>query len=400
MLGVGATTLISHAVGRKDHPHALGVFEQGVLLAALVGAAFAAVAMPLRAGYSRALGADAATAAQAAAYLAWFVPALALQFPMVVMASALRGTGNFRTGMLVQTATVIVNIVLAPLLIFGWLGLPALGVAGASLATGIAILLGTAWLLTFFAAKDSYLRFRTAGWRPEPRLWGAMLKIGLPAGAEFVLVGVYLVLVYALSRRFGAAAQAGFGIGMRIMQAGFMPVVALGFAVAPVAGQNVGARRPDRVRETFRSAVTLAAAAMLVFTLLCNVAPAAMIGLFSRDHEVIAVGNEYLRILSWNFVAAGVAFVASSMFQALGNTWPSLLSSVARVIAIVLPALALSRLPGFQLRWIWYLAVAGVTLQAMVSLLLLRREMRLKLDAPHAFAAAEAAAPAETPSAS
>ena len=86
-----------------------------------------------------------------------------------------------------------------------------------------------------------------------------MLGIGLPAGAEFALLAVYLFIVYMVSRPFGSAAQAGFGIGMRIVQAGFMPVVALGFAVAPVAGQNFGARQPERVRATFRSAALMAA---------------------------------------------------------------------------------------------------------------------------------------------
>src|SRR5207249_6513672 len=126
-----------------------------------------------------------------------------------------------------------------------------------------------------------------------------MLGIGLPAGAEFALMAVYLFVVYTVARPFGAEAQAGFGIGQRIIQAGFMPVVALGFAVAPVAGQNFGARFPDRVRETFRSAVGLGVSVMVVFALLCHVAPAAMVRVFSSDPQVVTVGDEYLRIASW-----------------------------------------------------------------------------------------------------
>ncbi len=208
---------------------------------------------------------------------------------------------------------------------------------------------------------------------------GAMLKIGLPAGAEFALMAVYLFVIYAISRPFGAAAQAGFGIGMRVMQAGFMPVVAPGFSVAPVAGQNFGARHHHRVREVFRSAVLMAIALMALFALLCHIAPAAMIGLFSHDPQVIAVGTEYLRIVSWNFVASGVVFVASSMFQALGNTIPSLLSSFVRILILVVPTLVLSRQPGFQLRWVWFLSIAAVTVQVALSLLLLRREFSRKL---------------------
>ena len=106
-------------------------------------------------------------------------------------------------------------------------------------------------------------------------MWGRMLKIGLPAGVEFAFIAVYLFIVYTVSRPFGAAAQAGFGIGQRIIQAGFMPVVALGFAVAPVAGQNFGARKADRVRETFqRASADGWRAFMLLFTIVCQIVPA------------------------------------------------------------------------------------------------------------------------------
>ena len=222
--------------------------------------------MALRTEYAQRLSADAATAALAGDYLRWFIPAMALQFGLVAMGAALRGTGNFKPGMVVQTATVVLNIVLAPILIFGWgTGLP-LGVAGAALATFIAVAVGVGWLALYFAPRDAYLKFHVhrAGHRAS-RLWKDMLKIGLPAGAEFALMAVYLVIVYVVSRPFGAAAQAGFGIGMRIMQACFLPVVALGFAVAPVAGQNFGARQAARVRATFYTAAGMAAAGMLVF---------------------------------------------------------------------------------------------------------------------------------------
>ena len=379
MLGVGATTLVSHAVGQKDRDRALRVFNQSQVLSILAGVVFLAAAMAARQPYARAMSADAGTAALAGDYLLWYIPASALQFAMVAMASALRGTGNFKPGMIVQTATVLINIVLAPILIFGWGPLPSLGVAGAAIATLVAVAVGTVWLLRYFLPTDAYLRFVPSEWRPRLDLWGAMLRIGLPAGAEFALMAVYLVIVYAISRPFGAAAQAGFGIGMRVLQAGFMPVVALGFAVAPVAGQNFGAGRHDRVRETFRAAATMAVALMIVFAILCHIAPAAMIGVFSRDPMVIAVGDEYLRIISWNFVASGVVFVASSTFQAIGNTIPSLVASFVRILLVALPAIALSRMVGFQLRWIWYLSVTAIAIQMVLSLWLLRREFALRL---------------------
>jgi MATE family, multidrug efflux pump len=242
------------------------------------------------------------------------------------------------------------------------------------------VIVGVVWLAAYFLRKGAYLRFVASDWIPDRALWRRLLAIGLPAGAEFALMGVYLVIVYTISKPFGAAAQAGFGIGMRIMQAGFMPVVALAFAVAPVAGQNFAAHKAARVRETFTAALRMAVGVMLAFAVLCHIAPGAMIGFFNRDPEVVAVGDEYLRILSWNFVPAAVVFVASSMFQAIGNTIPPLVSSIVRLLIVVIPASALARLPGFQLRWIWYLAVGAACVQMVLNLLLLQRELRRRLD--------------------
>jgi MATE family, multidrug efflux pump len=382
MLGVGTTALVSHAVGRKDQDRALLVFNQSLVLSTLVGVIFLALSLLLLRAYTSTLGADSLTAELAREYLLWYLPAMSLQYLMAAMGAALRGSGNFKPGMVVQTASVIINMVLAPFLIFGWMTGIALGVGGAALSSFIAVFIGTIWLATYFLKTSTYLHFTPTRWQLQFPLWGQMLKIGLPAGAEFGLMAVYLFIVYIVSRPFGAAAQAGFGIGLRIIQSGFMPVVALGFAVAPVAGQNVGARLPDRVKKTFLNAASLAVATMVIWGLVCHFAAAPMVGFFSSDPQVVAVGSEYLRIMAWTFVASGVIFVSSSMFQALGNTIPSLAASFARIVLVAVPAILLARTSGFELRWIWYLSVASVVFQLITVLLLLRREFRLRLPSP------------------
>ena len=387
MLGVGTTTLVAHATGRRDKRQANVIFNQAQVLSTCVGVLFLVLGMAVRAPYADALSADTTTRALAADYLLWFTPALALQFGLIAMGAALRGTGNFRPGMIVQTATVILNIVLAPVLIFGWGTGVALGVAGAALSTLVAVAVGVVWMTFYFAPADSYLKFTLGDWKPRFTLWGDMLKIGLPSGAEFALMAVYLMLVYVISRPFGAAAQAGFGIGMRILQACFLPVVALGFAVAPVAGQNFGARQASRVRETFRTAAVLAGGAMLVLAGVTWLAAGVMMRIFSSDPQVIVVGEEYLHIVAFNFVASGVIFVSSSMFQAMGNTMPSLITSAALIAIVAVPVLLLAPVPGFTLRWVWYISVAAVLVQLTMNLVLLRREFRLRLNFERAAAA-------------
>jgi putative MATE family efflux protein len=392
-LGVGATALVAQALGRKQRDHAELVFNQAFVLSTLTGLAFGVVAFAGRRAYSGWLAADATTAELGVQYLTWFVPALVLQFPLVALGAALRGMGDMKIPTAIQVATVLLNVVLAPTLIFGWLGGRPLGVMGAALASFVAIAVGCLAFVAYFRRAESPFRFRPSDWRPQPRLWGALLKIGLPAGGEFALLSFYMVLIYDISRRFGASAQAGFGIGLRVMQSLFLPVVAIAFATAPVVGQNFGARLGARVREAFRAAAQICAAVMVVLTVLCHIAPDALVRVFSNDEAVVAFGSEYLRIVSWNFVASGLVFVSSSVFQGLGNTLPAIASSALRLLLFALPAYMLSQRPGFEMRHVWYLSVATVTLQVLINLWLLERELRAKL----AFAVLPGPAPLPSP---
>jgi Na+-driven multidrug efflux pump len=104
-----------------------------------------------------------------------------------------------------------------------------------------------------------------------------------------------------------------------------------------------------------------------------------MVRFFSADPQVVAVGEEYLRIIAWTFVGSGLVFVTSSMFQALGNTVPPLAASFGRMLLTAVPAIMVSRMPGFELRWIWYLSAGTIAFQVAAVLLLLQRELRLRL---------------------
>jgi len=391
MLGVGTTTLISHAVGRKEQAGANLIFNQSVLLAALCGAVTLAAGFLVSGFFVRAITADEPSGAAGAAYLYAYTPGLALQFALVALGSALRGTGIVKPTMTVQMLSVILNAILAPVLIAGWGTGHAFGAAGAGLASSIAVAFGVALLWGYFARLEHYVRFDRALWRPDRGVIRRILNVGLPAGGEFFVMFIILGVIYWVIRGFGPAAQAGFGIGGRVMQALFLPAMAVAFAVSPVAGQNFGARRYDRVREAFRQAALMSCVLMAVLTVLCQWRPELLIVGFNREPDVVAVGATYLRVISWNFIAMGIVFTCSGMFQALGNTWPSLLSSGSRLLTFALPAVWLSSRPGFTLMQVWYLSVATVALQALTSLWLLRREFRRRLAGPQTGTPATAA---------
>ena len=395
VLGVGAVALIAQAVGRRDQADANLVFNQSVLFAVACALATLLGGYALARSYVGSIAADAETQAAGVTYLYWFLPGLALGFAQVVMGSALRGTGIVKPTMAIQALTVLLNTLLAPVLIAGWGTGYAMGVAGAGLASSISIAIGIVLLAAYFVKLEKYVGFDAKLWRPQLHVWKRMLDVGLPAGGEFALMFIYMGVIYWVISDFGAAAQAGFGIGSRIMQSIFMPAMAIAFAAGPIAGQNFGARQGSRVRETFAKALLLNTVVMVLVTVFLQWRPEALVGFFTAEAEAQAVGATFLRIISWTFVAQGIVFTCSGVFQGLGNTIPAMLSSGIRLAVFVPLAVWLAAQPEFQLDEVWWLSVSTVWLQATVSYLLMRQQFKRRLvDEPRP--ATVVVAPAES----
>jgi Na+-driven multidrug efflux pump len=254
-----------------------------------------------------------------------------------------------------------------------------LGVAGAGLASSIAVAIAVAMMWIYFHRYEHYVAINSALWRPQLAQWKRILSIGLPAGGEFAIIFVNMAVIYYALRHFGAAAQAGFGIGSRLLGVIHMPGISIALAAGAIAGQNFGAGNSERVRRTFKTVLLLVTAVMIGFTMIAQWQPEFLLGGFTEDAETIAVGALFLRMVSLNNVAQGVNFVCSSMFQGLGNTRPVLLSSGARLVTYALPLIWLSAMPAFRIEYAWYLSIATTTLQALLSLWLLRLEFRKRL---------------------
>lgn len=388
VLGVSAVALISQAVGRKDQGHANLVFNQAFLLSCFCAAITLLGGYLLAESYLAGITADQDALEDGLQFMRWFLPGMALQFAMMAMASSLRATGIVKPTMVVQVVTVLLNTALAPILIAGWGPGPALGVMGAGLASSLSITVGVIMLTVYFFKYEKYVSFQPVLWRPRLDIWRRMLDIGLPAGGEMLILFVYFSLVYWLIQDFGAAAQAGFSIGGRIMQSIFMPTMAIAFAVGPIIGQNFGAGQNTRVRDTFNKGILLSSGVMLVTTILMQWRPELLVAFFTAEEEVIVVGAQFLQLISLNFIAQGIVFTCSGVFQGLGNTRPALLSSLVRIIVFVPTAVFLKSLSDFTIEQVWYVSILSVTIQGLVSYLLVRREFRLKLGADVTLAAA------------
>ncbi len=380
IIGVGAVALMSQAVGAKDHGQATLVFNQSMMLASVFAVFTFVGGYTMGAVYLKGVAADQSTYAEGLSYLYWFIPCMAGQFAIVTMSSALRATGVVKPTMVVQLLTVVINILLAPILIAGWGAGYPMGVAGAGLASTLSVVAGIALLWWYFNRREKYLDVNFAQWRFNLGISRKVMAIGFPAGGEFALLFVYFAIIYWAIQGFGASAQAGFGLGSRILQAMFLPALAIAFAIPAVVGQIFGAGLADRVRSTFRRGALITTVIMAAVTVMCQLKPELFIAPFSTDPEVISVGSTFLRIISFNFVFSGLIFVYSGMFQGFGNTWPSIIGTASRLVTFALPLIYLSKRPDFEIQYIWYLSVATVALQCLLTYFLLRREFILRIN--------------------
>ena len=378
IINAGTMSLLSQAVGRKDRGGSNLIFNQSFALALAVALGILVLGCPLSRLYMNAVSADQATADAGMTYLTRFLPGLSLQFVLTAMGASLRATGLVKPTMIVQAASLSLNVILAPILIAGWLTGYPLGIAGAGYASSIAVTFGVLLMLAYFLRLETYVRYIVSEWRPRLDVWRRLLVIGLPASGELAFLFIYTTVIFAVIRNFGDVAQAGFGIGNRLTQAIFLPGMAIAFAAGPIAGQNFGAGEGARVRATLRASIVCCSVVMLPLTLLCQLRPDWLVHVFTQDPRVVEQGTLFLRIISWNFVATGITYSCSALFQGLGNTWPSLLSTGSRLVTFCVPALWMSTWPHFRIEDVWYLSVVTVTLQAGTSLYLVLREFRRK----------------------
>lgn len=376
VLSVGTVALVSAAAGRQDRAEVRRLFNQSFAMAVLTAAMFLVGMSFARVPFADALAGDADTARLTAKVLIWYLPAMAMMFPMMTLAAALRSVGDVRSAARVQIGSVLLNILLSPILIFGWGTGWALGAPGAGLASLLAVSIGCAALVSRVAFQLKHFQPGATTWKPEAATWARIARIGLPAGAEFGMMAVYFAFAMAVLQPFGSEAQAAFGIGMRWMQLGVMGGLALSFAAAAVAGQNFGAGRGDRVRETVRQAATIG---LMLSGLFCGAylaMPTTLIGFFTEDPEVLAIGVEMLNIVSWNLLASAMVFVMSGTFSGLGHTVQPLAASVVRYIIVIGVTLAMIAAGLFKIRMIWELQLVATLIQVGLNAWMLQRLLR------------------------
>jgi len=330
-LTTGCATLVAQAVGAGNRARAESLVGQVLLMAAVVYAVFLAAVFPLADEILRALGMKPDVVAAGAPYLRISVAGSFAMLLTVSLSAALRGAGDIVTPLVVLAIANVVNIALDPILIFGLLGAPAMGVAGSAVASVAARMLAAAMLArVFFRGRHAQFHLRWRHLLPRSAVISRMSKIGVFSSGRMLMINISSLLLVRVVAMFGTAAAAAYTVGLRLMMTVIILGMGFGNAAAILVGQNLGARRPHRaVRAGWLTAAMYALMAVPV-ALVFHFFAENLIAFFNDDPQVVAAGSSLLRWLALTLVFLCMSIVLGRAMSGAGDTfWPMVITAAA-----------------------------------------------------------------------
>ena len=353
---IGVNSLLSRRLGAQRVEEASNVALNGIFLALVISVVFAIFGFIISKPFFRWFTADQEIIQMGQSYLTIVTVFSLGVFVQLICERIMQGTGNTISPMLTQATGAIINIVLDPILIFGWFGLPAMGTAGAALATVIGQ--WSAMILAFFTMlrKTKELNFNFKNFKADKRIIGDIYKVGFPSIIMQSIGSVMTVGMNTILISFSATAVAVFGIYFKLQSFIFMPVFGLVSALISIVAFNYGARNKKRIVDSIRVAIFIAFAVMVGGTLTFQLAPRFLLRMFNASDQLMEVGVFALRIISFHFPFAAIGIILSSSFQAIGKGIYSLYMSLVRQLVVLLPsAYLLSMLWGLNATWYSFL---------------------------------------------
>lgn len=339
-LTIGTGILVAQFAGAKDWDRLKKTIQTSTSLLAFVAVFFCVAGWALAGDIMRWMGTPRDIHDMSAGYLRIYILSMPATFGLFLIASGLRGIGDSKTPLYFQVGALATTAALDPVLMFGWLGFPKLGLNGTAVATAVAQSISVLALIICVARRKSIV---SPDWRclsiHGPTLW-QLLVVAVPSMVQQSLVSFGMVFVTSIIMRFGDNALAGFGAGMRVDGIAFMPALTFGGSVAMLVGQNIGAGQVHRAKEVFKWGIIVCGGITLAIAILAVSAPHFLVTIFISEadsHEVVVIGVNYLRIVAISYVFFAVLFVANGVINGAGYT------VVTTVISLI--ALWVARVP-------------------------------------------------------
>lgn len=343
-LDISMRAMVSRAIGMGQPALANQVVLHAISLTVVYSTALVIVGILFTEPLLHLIGISDQVVAEGAAYMrVQFVGQASVGLQMLT-SHALAASGDTLTPMKATFIARLIHIFLSPALVFGLVGLPAIGLPGAALANVVAHGLSLAFLLWVLFSGSSRLRLTLQGFRLDPQLIRQLVKIGLPASVNGMERSVAQILVLAILAPFGDLAVAAFTLSRRVEMLAHSGVMGLGNAAGTIVGQSLGAGKPQRAKETVIWAAGFGLLVNGTLTLLVVLFPIAFLSLFTRDAEFLPVAEQWILIQAVGYFAVALSMVGGQSFQNAGDTLFVMLVTLATMWAIELPlALFLSR---------------------------------------------------------
>ncbi|GAB4442622.1 MAG: MATE family efflux transporter [Chloroflexi bacterium OHK40] len=352
-LSVGASVLVAQAVGAGRLAEAGRLARQALLWAALIAVPLTAIGLPLTPALIGLFGLERAVADVAAGYLGVTMGAVATITVMLLASAVLRGAGDSRTPMLVTLLANVVNVALSWALIYGHAGLPALGAVGSAWGTVLSRGLGAAVLVAVLLRGRHGVRIGGGGsWMPRLGAFGGIVRIGLPAALEEVLIiGAFATLTPVVAT-LGTEALAAHRVAINILSLSFLPGIGFGLAATALVGQAVGAHQPDEARASTTIALRWALIWMGALAALFLVFARQLTALFSQDPALVAIGAAAVVAVALAQPLWAASFVYAGALRGTGDTrTPLVITGTMMWAAVLIGFLALRVIPELWAVW-------------------------------------------------
>ncbi|MDR3322337.1 MAG: MATE family efflux transporter [Synergistaceae bacterium] len=351
--GVGVNAFLSKSLGEKNYEFVNRSAMNGLFLSWLSCAVFMLVGLLSLSAFFRTQTNISEIVGYGHDYLSVICALSFGMFNQIILERLLISTGKTFYSMISQTVGAVTNIILDPIMIFGLLGFPRLGVSGAAIATVTGQFAGAALALYFNLTKNHEIKLGFKGFRPSYAIIRRIYAVGLPS----ILMGsVGSIMTYGLNAlliSFTATAVAVFGVYFKLQSFIFMPIFGLNNGVVPIIAYNFGARKKERIVSVIKLGLMYAVGIMTAGTAIFQFFPVALLRQFNATPEMMAIGVPALRVISSHFIFAAFCILCLSVFQALGNGMDSLIVAVLRQIFLLLPIAWLLSLSG-SVNAIWW----------------------------------------------
>ncbi len=353
-LGQAGATLVSQYKG-AGRPNRMGCAAgQSLLLQLAAGSLVAGLGLLFAAPLLRLLQTPPDAFAETLVYMRWILAGIPLMFIFHVYQSIFFGLGDTVNPMRVNIISVGLNLILDPILIFGWGPVPAMGVAGAAIATVIARALASILAMRELLFGKGF-RIRPQDLRWNRAMFFRLMRVGLPLSLGQTATSLGFTLLIGIVNGFGSSVTAAFGIGHRVIMMVSVPAMGLGQANATAVGQNLGAGFPDRAALSVRRSAVLVTAILLPLTTLTYFYGGSLTHWFIDDPEVVAIGSDLFRITSFSVFAFSLILVLFGAFQGAGRTVPVMIINTGRLWAVRIPAtILLTRLTDLGTNGLWW----------------------------------------------